>query len=60
SPPLLIADEPTIALDAMTQMEVLTMLAGLNRDMGTALLYISHDLQSVASICHRIAILHEG
>ncbi|MGA9564573.1 MAG: ABC transporter ATP-binding protein, partial [Candidatus Korobacteraceae bacterium] len=60
SPPLLIADEPTSALDAMTQMEVLTMLAGLNRDMGTALLYISHDLQSVVSICHRIAILHEG
>ncbi len=60
SPPLLIADEPTSALDAVTQVEVLTMLASLNRDMGTALLYISHDLQSVASICHRIAILHEG
>ncbi len=60
SPPLLIADEPTSALDAMTQVEVLTMLASLNRGMGTALLYISHDLQSVASICHRIAILHEG
>jgi len=57
---MLIADEPTSALDAVTQTEVLGMLAALNRDMGTALLYISHDLQSVASICHRIAILHDG
>lgn len=60
SPLLLIADEPTSALDAMTQTEVLSMLVALNRNMGTALLYISHDLQSVISICHRIAILHDG
>lgn len=60
SPALLIADEPTSALDAITQVDILNMLAALNREMGTALLYISHDLQSVASICHRIAILYEG
>jgi ABC-type dipeptide/oligopeptide/nickel transport system ATPase component len=60
SPALLIADEPTSALDAMTQVEILNMLVRLNRDMGTAILYISHDLQSVASICQRIAILHDG
>jgi len=60
SPALLIADEPTSALDAMTQVETLNMLATLNRSMGTAILYISHDLQSVASICHRIAILRDG
>jgi ABC-type glutathione transport system ATPase component len=60
SPSLLIADEPTSALDAMTQIEILDMLAMLNRNMGTAILYISHDLQSVASICHRIAMLHHG
>ena len=60
SPALLIADEPTSALDAMTQVEILNMLVRLNRDMDTAILYISHDLQSVASICQRIAILHDG
>jgi len=60
SPALLIADEPTSALDAMTQVEILSMLSTLNREMDTAVLYISHDLQSVASICHRIAILHGG
>jgi ABC-type glutathione transport system ATPase component len=60
SPALLIADEPTSALDAVTQSEVLEMLAGLNRETGSSVLYISHDLQSVASICDRIAILHEG
>jgi len=60
SPALLIADEPTSALDAATQLEVLNMLAKLNRDTGTGVLYISHDLQSVASLCQRVAILHEG
>ena len=60
SPALLIADEPTSALDAVTQSEILKMFAALNREMGSAVLYISHDLQSVASICHRIAILHAG
>ena len=60
SPALLIADEPTSALDAMTQVEILNMLAALNRNINTAILYISHDLQSVVSICHRIAILHDG
>ncbi len=59
-PALLIADEPTSALDVITQSEILSLFARLNRDLGTAILYISHDLLSVASICHRIAILHEG
>ncbi len=60
SPSLLIADEPTSALDAVTQSEILRMLAALNREMATAVLYVSHDLQSVATICHSIAILHAG
>jgi ABC-type dipeptide/oligopeptide/nickel transport system ATPase component len=59
-PPILIADEPTSALDAITQSEILQMFAELNRGIGCAVLYISHDLQSVVSICQRIAILHEG
>ena len=60
SPALLIADEPTSALDAVTQAEILKMFVTLNREMGSAVLYISHDLQAVASICHRIAILNAG
>jgi ABC-type dipeptide/oligopeptide/nickel transport system ATPase component len=59
-PALLIADEPTSALDAVTQAEILKLLAGLNQRLGMSILYISHDLLSVASFCHRIAILERG
>jgi ABC-type glutathione transport system ATPase component len=59
-PALLIADEATSALDVITQSEILKLFRQLNRDFGMALLYISHDLASVAEICDRIAILHEG
>jgi len=59
-PALLIADEPTSALDTITQAEILRLFAGLNRELGTAMLYISHDLLSVAALCHRIAILRES
>jgi ABC-type dipeptide/oligopeptide/nickel transport system ATPase component len=59
-PALLFADEPTSALDPITQSEILNLFACLNREMGTAILYISHDLLSVAALCHRIFILHEG
>jgi peptide/nickel transport system ATP-binding protein len=59
-PALLLADEATSALDPITQSEILNLFSGLNREMGTAILYISHDLLSVAALCHRICILHEG
>jgi ABC-type glutathione transport system ATPase component len=59
-PALLIADEATSALDVITQSEILALFRELSREMGTALLYISHDLASVAGICDRVAILHEG
>ncbi|PWT98547.1 MAG: peptide ABC transporter ATP-binding protein [Terriglobia bacterium] len=59
-PALLIADEPTSALDVVTQAEILRLFSSLNRQMGTSILYISHDLLSVASFCHRIAILQQG
>ena len=59
-PSLLLADEATSALDPITQSEILNLFAQLNREMGTAILYISHDLLSVAALCHRICILHEG
>src|SRR5437016_2152320 len=59
-PKLLIADEPTSALDVITQAEVLDLFAALNQRLGTAVLYISHDLASVARLCHRAAMLYEG
>ena len=60
SPALLIADEPTSALDAITQSDIIKLFTDLKRRTGSAILYISHDLSSVASICNRIAILHHG
>ncbi len=59
-PRLLIADEPTSALDAITQAEVLDLLRQLNRDLNMAVLFISHDLLSIASLCSRVAILEKG
>jgi ABC-type dipeptide/oligopeptide/nickel transport system ATPase component len=59
-PALLLADESTSALDTITQAEILNLFARLNREHGIAMLYISHDLASVASLCHRVAILHQG
>jgi len=59
-PALLVADEATSALDVITQAEILELFAQLNREIGMSILYISHDLPSVAGICRRIAILHEG
>ena len=59
-PALLIADEATSALDVITQCEILSLFRQMNRHTGMAILYISHDLASVADICGRIAILHQG
>jgi ABC-type dipeptide/oligopeptide/nickel transport system ATPase component len=59
-PALLIADEATSALDVITQSEILALFRELNRSTGMSILYISHDLASVAGICDRIAILDQG
>jgi ABC-type dipeptide/oligopeptide/nickel transport system ATPase component len=59
-PSLLIADEATSALDAITAAEVLKLFAELNQKLGMSILFISHDLPSVANLCHRVAILHNG
>jgi len=59
-PDLLIADEATSALDTITQSEILNLFSRLNRELGMAILYISHDLLSVAALCDRIAILNAG
>jgi peptide/nickel transport system ATP-binding protein len=59
-PALLIADEPTSALDMITQSEILRLFARLNRELRMSILFISHDLLAVASLCHRIVILKDG
>lgn len=59
-PKLLIADEPTTALDVTTQAEVLRLLDSLVRDLGMALLFISHDLPVVANVVERVTVLRHG
>jgi len=59
-PALLVADEPTSALDLITQAEILQLFASLSVKFGMSILYISHDLLSVATISHRVAVMHEG
>ncbi len=59
-PALLIADEPTSALDIITQSEILQLFSRLSRKLGTAILYISHDLLSVATISQRVAVMEHG
>jgi peptide/nickel transport system ATP-binding protein len=60
APALLIADEPTTALDAVIQRDVLDLMLGLARDHDTALLLISHDLPMVARYTHRIVVMAKG
>jgi peptide/nickel transport system ATP-binding protein len=59
-PRLLIADEPSSALDAASRAGILDLFRRLNRDQGAAILYISHDLPSMAELCHRCAVLQPG
>jgi len=60
SPRLLIADEPTTALDVMVQAQVLALLESLQRDYGLALLFITHDLSTLAHVCRRTAVMYAG
>jgi ABC-type dipeptide/oligopeptide/nickel transport system ATPase component len=59
-PLLLIADEPTSALDIITQAEIIELFSTLNRKLGMSILYISHDLLSVATISQRVAVMSQG
>lgn len=59
-PKLLIADEPTTALDVTIQAQILALLQDLQRQMNMAMLFITHDLGVVAQIADRIAVMHNG
>jgi peptide/nickel transport system ATP-binding protein len=59
-PSLIIADEPTTALDVSIQAQILAEMASLVREMGMSLIWISHDLATVSGLAHRIAVMYAG
>ncbi len=59
-PKLLIADEPTTALDVITQARIMALLADLCRQHGTAVLFVTHDLRLAAQVCDEIAVMYAG
>jgi peptide/nickel transport system ATP-binding protein len=59
-PALLLADEPTTALDATTQHEVLELLRSIQRDRGMGLVFITHDLRVAFDLCHRVVVMYAG
>jgi peptide/nickel transport system ATP-binding protein len=59
-PRLLIADEPTTALDVSVQAQILELLKKINRERGTSILFISHDLSVINRICRRVLVMYAG
>jgi peptide/nickel transport system ATP-binding protein len=59
-PRLLVADEPTTALDVMVQAQVLRLLRDLQSAFGLAVLFITHDLSTLAAVCRRLAVMYAG
>ena len=60
SPSILIADEPTTALDVTVQAQILELLADLNRELGTAIIIITHNMGVVAGLCQRLIVMYAG
>ena len=60
NPRLLLADEPTTALDVTIQAQVLKMMDDLKERLNTAMIMITHDLGVVAQICNKVAIIYAG
>ena len=60
SPGLLIADEPTTALDCVVQAQILELLRKIHRTKGTSILFISHDLNVVRALCSRVIVVYKG
>jgi peptide/nickel transport system ATP-binding protein len=60
NPKLLIADEPTTALDTLTQASILQLLKKLQSELGMSILYITHDLDVIASIAQMVLVIHKG
>ncbi|MEV4259629.1 oligopeptide/dipeptide ABC transporter ATP-binding protein, partial [Spirillospora sp. NPDC049652] len=59
-PRLLLADEPTTALDATTQAEVISILTRLQAERGTGMLFVTHDLDLAAAVCDRVYVMYAG
>jgi oligopeptide/dipeptide ABC transporter ATP-binding protein len=59
-PEILIADEPTTALDVTVQAQILQLLRDLNRDLGTSIILITHNLGVVAGLCKRVVVMYAG
>lgn len=59
-PQLLIADEPTTALDVTVQAQILELIARMRRELGMAVIFVSHDLAVVANLCDRVQVMYAG
>lgn len=59
-PQIIIADEPTTALDVSTQAKIMALLKKLQQSSGAAMIFVSHDLRLVAQVADRIGVMHQG
>ncbi|WP_051538095.1 ABC transporter ATP-binding protein [Butyrivibrio proteoclasticus] len=60
NPKILIADEPTTALDVTVQAQIVELLKKINRERGTSIIFISHDLSLVSQLCERVIVMQQG